>query len=298
MRLGLMGLGLLLMASGASGKSYIGVGVIDAKFHAIEHDRYYESDSNELKQVKFGYSDKGKIELFGDLGVNTDNEVQEFALGLLLDGTLIQVEKVKLSGRILDENTDAELGVYDNDYQRIDILRKPDSQGFAFGVAYQEYAVPKLYKYNDAGTTRYLQDDATEVQSIGFGAHYDPIRNFALSGFDFERGTMSFKNDWYLSSATIFSIGKVSISDAPELQQYGQDSQSEIFPGMQGNYELGWMIGQFGSGFSYVLNVGYHLRASFFLDKPGEFDAKEGEILFDPPYTIIHGPTVGFTASF
>lgn len=295
---GLIGVGLLLIAHSVLAKSYVGVGVIDAKFLAIEFDRYYESDSNQLKQVKFGYSDKGKVEFFGDLGINTDNEVQDFALGLLLDGTLVQVEKVKLSGRILDENTDAQLGSYDNDYFRIDILKKPDYAGFALGVAYQEYAVPKLYKYNDAGTTLYLQDDATDVQSIGFGVHYDPVRNFALNGFDFERGIISFKNDWYISSSTIFSVGKVTTSDAPELTQFNQNGKSNVFPGMQGNYELGWMIGQFGSGFSYVVNVGYHLRASFFMDKPGEFDAKEGEILFDPPYTIIHGPTIGFAASF
>lgn len=302
MRLGLIGLGLLLMASGAAGKSYIGVGVIDAKFHAIEHDRYYESDSNQLKQVKFGYTDKSKFEIFGDLGVSTDNEVQDYALGVLLDDWLVQVENVRLSGRILQEDTDIELGTFDNDYKRIDILKKPDMLGFAFGIAYQEYAVPKLFEYNKGGeidylNTIYLQDDAVEVKSIGLGVHYDPIRNFALRGFDFERGYLTFKNDWYVSSVTIFSLGKITTSDAPDMQAYKQDNKSKTLPGIQGNYELGWMIGQFNDDFSYILNIGYHLRSSMFFNDP-ERKAEPGGINFEAPLTIIHGPTVGFTASF
>lgn len=299
---GLIGAGLLLIANSVLAKSYVGVGVIDAKFHAIEFDRYYESDSNQLKQVKFGYSDKSKLEVFGDLGINTDNEIQDFALGLLLKNTLIQVENVRLSGKILQENTDVELGEYDNNYRRIDIINVPDSQGFAFGVAYQEYAVPKLFEYNKGGeidylNTIYLQDDAVEVKSLGLGIHYDPVRNFALRGYDFERGYLTFKNDWYLSSVTIFSIGKITTSDAPEMLAYEQDNKSKILPGFQGNYELGWMIGQFNDDFSYIVNIGYHLRSSMFLNDP-EREASPGEISFEAPLTIIHGPTMGVSVSF
>lgn len=281
-------------------QSYVGVGMVSSQFHAPEFDRYYESDSNSLKQIKFGYNNKKYIELFGNVGLDTDNEVQDWAIGLLLEDTIIKMEAGKISGRILEEDTDALLGTFDSEYKRIDVLSaETDGMGFALGVGYQEYNVPHLFKYGGDSGTLYLQDDDVSIQSLGFGVHYDPVANFVRKGYDLMYGSLSFKNDWYLSSSTLaLSVAQITTSDAPELVAQGQGNQSKWMVGNQGTYELGWMIGKYTPDYSFAVNAGYLIKANIFFGDSGVGDPKQGEFVFDAPITIIHGPVVAVSATF
>jgi len=283
-------------------QTYLGLGSIKSEFLGTEFDRYYESDTHTIKQIKFGYNNKDWVNIFGDVGLGENNEINDFALGLVLADKLIRIEQGEISGRILQEDTDIELGTFESDYTRIDITgASHDGMGGIAGFGIQKYSVPYLFEYNDDGDTIYLQDDDLQITSIGLGVHYDPIYAFLTTGYDLERGSgLTYKNDWYLSSSALaLSIAKVETSDAPELAAYGQSNKSKIMFGNQGTYELGWMIGKRTPDFSIAVNVGYHIKANVFMGGDlGKTDADPGSILFKAPITIIHGPAAALSVLF
>lgn len=289
---------LLCLPTAASANSFIGIGQFQSEFFGSEFDRSYESDVNTIRQLSFGYRDRELAELFGDVRLDEDNKVRDFALGLAIKEKLIRIERGKISGQIVDEDGPI-LGTFNNEYRRIDIIdRDVDSDGFMFGMGVQQYSAPHLFEYNDGSTQGpMLQDDQLSVTSIGIGVYYDPIYNYMMSD------KQGFTSDWYFSTSTLaISLAYAKASDAEQLKARGVDKSSWFMWGNSGTYELGWFWGHKAPMFSAAFNIGYHIRANTFFNlNPAEFFADEADpndIALSGHQTILHGPAAALNISF
>ncbi len=293
-------LGLVLALSSASimAKSFIGMGSFQSEFAGSEYDRSYESDVNEIRQINFGYNDKELLEVFGGVNVDEDNEIRDFALGFVLEDTIIRLERGKISGTIVDEEGPI-LGTFDNDYFRLDVLdQNIGVEKMQLGVGVQKYAVPHLFEYNDGSIQgEMLQDDALSFTSVGLGIYYDPIYQYLMSDH------IGFKSDWYFStSALAISLAYVKNSDSEDLVSRNMNGQSWLMWGNSGTYELGWLWGYQTPFISVAANVGYHIRANTFMNlNPLEmfaFEADEGDINLSMAQTFLHGIVAAVSVSF
>ncbi len=243
----LLGAWLVVTATSAMSNSYIGIGTFQSEFMGSEFDRKYVSDVNDIRQINFGYNNKGLVEIFGDVNIDGDSQIQDFVLGLALEDTIIRLERGKISGTIIDEDGPV-LGSFDNDYQRLDILSSSSMfQGFHTGVGIQRYAVPHLFELNDGSIQgQMLQDDALAFTSVGFGIYYDPIYDLLMSDLS------GMHNDWYFAVSTLaISLAYVSNSDSPDLVSKGMNDQNWLMWGNSGTYELWLVVGLSSAGCLY-----------------------------------------------
>ncbi|WP_283787159.1 hypothetical protein QNI23_011050 [Bermanella sp. WJH001] len=289
---------MLLLTQLSWGNAYIGIGSFQSEFAGSEFDRKYESDVNDIRQINFGYNNKEYLEIFGGVNIDENDEVRDFALGLVLEDKIVRVESGKISGTIVDDDGPI-IGSFDNDYKRLDIFQNtPDNLGFFMGVGIQQYAVPHLFEFNDGSIQGpMLQDDQLAFTSIGLGIYYEPIYNYLMSD---ETG---FKSDWYFAtSALAISLAYAENSDAPDLVARDMNGQSWLMWGNSGTYELGWLWGYKNHFVSAVFNVGYHIRANTFFNlNPVEFfadEADEGDINLSSHQTIMHGLVAAVSVSF
>ena len=290
---------LLCLPAAANANSFIGIGQFQSEFFGSEYDRSYESDVNTIRQLSFGYKDRNLAELFGDVRLDEDNKIRDFALGFALKEKLIRIERGKISGKIVDDEGPV-IGTFNNEYRRIDIIdREGDSDGFMFGVGLQQYSAPHLFEYNDGSKYlgQMLQDDKLSITSIGIGFYYDPIYNYMMSN------KQGFISDWYFSTSTLaISLAYAKASNAEELKARGVDGRDWFLWGNSGTYELGWFWGHKAPMFSATFNIGYHIRANTFMNiNPAELFADEADpndIALSGHQTILHGPAAALNISF
>ncbi len=289
---------LILAVLPVHADSYLGIGSFKSEFLGTEYDRSYESDLNTIRQLKFGYSDKHYMELFGGVNLDTDNKISDYALGLALEDKLIRIESGSISGQIVHEDGPT-IGSFDNTFLRIDLLNKEiGADDFLWGYSFQKYGVPHLFQYNDGSTTGiHIQDDDFTITAIGIGIFYDPIHNFLIAG---KNGGHS---DWYFATSTVgISLALAQSSDAPELAALGVDNKKWLLWGNSGTYELGWLFGYKNADISVVANIGYHIRANTWLNanlaEMFEIDPPPEDINIIISQLWLHGIVSGLTVSF
>lgn len=279
--------------------TYLGVGSFQSEFYGSEFDREYESDVNNIRQLKFGYNDRKYIDMFGGVNVDEDNQIRDFALGFALKDKLIHLERGEISGNIISD-TNQKIGEFDNDYFALNVLdRNADNDGFMWGMGVQHYQVPHLFELGDGSIQGpMLQDTAMEVTSVGLGIFYDPIYNYL------HREIVPASHfDWYFAtSALALNLSYVQTSDSPDMVANGVDGTSFVMWGNTGTYELGVFYAMQHAGVRLAANLGYHIRANNMLNvNPAELfrtDAPEGDIYLDVAQTILMGFTGGVTVTF
>ncbi|HKJ87767.1 MAG TPA: hypothetical protein VKA48_04590 [Gammaproteobacteria bacterium] len=288
-----MGLALAMGAGPSEAGGYLGVGAWDSRFYGSEYDRDYKSDTNRIRSLRFGWQNRDLAGLFGDVSFDEQDEVRDWALGLVMNNYLVHVEQGRISGDIVTDNGSgkgAKIGEFDNRYLGVNVLRRTTVDGyFSIGLGYQKFAMPILFKYgtSSSGDYKYIQDDAVQFQHFGFGIYGDPIRNYLLSD------TRGGRNTWYFATNLVVGVARAVTSDAPEMAAHGVDGEEFYLYGASGSYELGWFFGARGENWGLAANVGYHVRAVTMVDysRFADYsDPEKGEILPPEAQLILHGP--------
>ncbi|MFA9460568.1 hypothetical protein [Thiohalorhabdus methylotrophus] len=295
----LAGVAVLLASDSALAGGYLGVGAWDSQFLGEEHDRKYESDTNRIKSLRFGWQSRDLAGIFGDVNFDDRNRVRDLAVGLVFDDYTVHVERGEVSGDIVSTNGSGgtKIGEFESPYLGINLVSKVSTDGaFYLGVGYQQFAMPILFEYGTGGDFNdHIQDDNVKFQHLGLGVYYDPIRDYLMSDRTDD------VNTWYFSTNGVWGISKAVTSDAPEMQQHGVDGQEYYLFGQSGSYELGWFFGSRGEHWGITANIGYHLRAITMVDFsrfPDFPEPEEGEILPPEAQFILHGPRAGIRAVF